>query len=85
MFVPGQYGEMKFSYRKAKRKSALTTAQTKKLLQWAKNKYTGTIDDWENVIFSDEARICAGHGDDAGNSFGDEETRLTQTAALRNK
>ena len=57
--------EMEFSYRKAKRKPALKTAQQKKHLQWDKNKCTFTVDDKEKVIFSDESRICVGHGDDA--------------------
>ena len=45
--------------------SALTTAQKKKYLQWAKNKCTWTVNDWEKVIFSNESRICIGQGDDA--------------------
>ena len=70
MFVPGQIGidleRSGFSYRKAKRKTALTTSQKKKCLQWVKNKCTWAVDDWEKVIFSDESRIYVGHGDDAG-------------------
>lgn len=64
--VRNRLRDMEFSYRKAKRKPALTTAQKKKRLQWAKNKCTWTVDDWEEVIFSDKSRICVGHGDDAG-------------------
>ena len=57
--------DMGFSYKKVKRKTALKTAQKKKWLQWAKNKCTWTVDDWEKIIFSDESRIYVGHGDDA--------------------
>ena len=44
----------------------LTTAQKKKHLQWAKNKCTWTVDNWEKVTFSDESQICIGQEDDAG-------------------
>ena len=57
---------MGFSNREAKRKPDLKIAQQKKGLQWAKNKCTWTVDDCEKVIFSNESRICVGHGDDAG-------------------
>ena len=44
----------------------MKAAQKKKCLQWAKNKCTWTVDDWEKVIFSDKTQIYIGRGDDAG-------------------
>ena len=64
--VRNRHREMGFSYRKNKKKLALKAAQKKKCLQWATNKCTWTVNDWEKLIFSDESQIFVGHGDDAG-------------------
>lgn len=63
--VRNRLKEMGFSYRKAKRKPALTSKQKRARVRWAKEKQSWTVDDWMKVIFSDETRICIGHGDDA--------------------
>ena len=52
MFVPGQYRINLEKWgspteRGEKKKLALPTAQKKKHLQWAKNRCTWTVDDWE--------------------------------------
>ncbi|CAJ0951568.1 unnamed protein product [Ranitomeya imitator] len=64
--VRNRLKEMEFTYRKAKRKPSLTPKQKKTRLQWAKEKQWWTVDDWMNVVFSDESRICIGQGDDDG-------------------
>ena len=57
---------MGFTYRKAKRKPALTPKQKKPRLQWAEEKQSWSMDDWMKVIFIDESQICIGQGDDTG-------------------
>ena len=53
--VRNRLNEMRFTYRKAKRKPALTPKQKKTRLQWAKEKQSWSVDDWMKVKFSDES------------------------------
>lgn len=49
---------MEFTYRKAKRKPALTPKQKKIMFHWPKEKQSWSVDDWMKEIFSDESQIC---------------------------
>uniref|UniRef100_A0A672Q5G6 Transposase Tc1-like domain-containing protein n=1 Tax=Sinocyclocheilus grahami TaxID=75366 RepID=A0A672Q5G6_SINGR len=53
--VRNRLNKMGFTYRKAKRKPALTPKQKTTRLQWSKEKQSWSVHDWMKVIFSDES------------------------------
>lgn len=52
---------MGFKKTKPTRKPGLTKKMREERLQWAKNHEHWTLDDWKNVIWSDETAIVLGH------------------------
>lgn len=64
--VRRRLNSMGYLSRKAKTKPFISKSQAKKRLTWARKHEMWNVDDWKNVIFSDETRICIGFGDNVG-------------------
>ncbi|KAG1049514.1 hypothetical protein G6F43_008164 [Rhizopus delemar] len=51
-------GQLDFESYRAARKPTLTARHHKSRLQWAKEHFNRTEDQWRNVAWSDESRFC---------------------------
>lgn len=64
--VRRRLAEKKYSFCKAKKKPLLTTKHKKDRLKWAKEHKSWSIEQWKQVLFTDESRICLFYGDNCG-------------------